>query len=286
METFALVNNAIDLLASHLPGAAEVTANVGEDVAAHGLYELIAHQLRKEGNGDAMTEFVKDSRENSLVKRLVRQAVRDDPAFATELAIVVAAVGQATTSIDVAAQLENSSRVDVVGRNSVQNTANSSSNEPSTHNKKSNYGDLAPRGDIPRDAVRRIFREMPEQDARRLSVLMDRLIKIEDKIDEEIQGIVRSCPAYNGWSALVITSGRILEITDTGALTVIPFSEVIGIRVGPGKKKIFGGFDESYLLVDTIAGTRTYPMFDDHAWALKTAVTARSLHEEYRLDAT
>ncbi|GAA2615775.1 hypothetical protein [Paractinoplanes durhamensis] len=279
METFALVNHAIDLLAARLPGAA---SEAGEDATAHRLYDVIAHKLQNAGNGNAMTEFVKDSRENSLVKRLLRQAVRDDPAFATELATAVAAVGRATTSNDVAAERQDAPGADGAARY----TANSSSSEPSTHQEKSNYGDPAPRDDKPGSAVRRIFSEMPEQDARRLSVLMDRLVKIEARIDEEIQGIVRACPAYNGWSALVITSGRILDITDSGGLTVIPFSEVIGIRVGPGKKKLFGGFEESYILVDTIAGTRTYPMFDDHAWALKTAVIARSLHEEYRLDAT
>jgi hypothetical protein len=139
MEPFALVNHAIDLLASHLPAAAEFAAHVGEDAAAHALYEAVAKKLRDQGESDALTDFVAHPDDKSLVKRLVRQAVRDDPAFAAELSEAVAAVHHPTVSSTSVNQIGNVAGRDFVGRDSIRTTSSSTTN----NRKSSNAGLLA-----------------------------------------------------------------------------------------------------------------------------------------------
>jgi hypothetical protein len=51
MEPFALVNQAIDLLAAHLPSAAQV-----ENAAAHGLYQLIADCLGRRDESEHLAD--------------------------------------------------------------------------------------------------------------------------------------------------------------------------------------------------------------------------------------
>jgi len=133
MEPFALVNQAIDLLAAHLPSAAQV-----ENAAAHGLYQLIADCLGKQDESEAMTEFVDNPRNNALVKRLVRQAVRDDPAFADDLARAMTAVAAPSVSTNVVHQSGNVAGGDIVGRDSIRTTTNHNTSRAVTNNKKSN----------------------------------------------------------------------------------------------------------------------------------------------------
>ncbi|WP_030439569.1 hypothetical protein [Actinoplanes subtropicus] len=134
MEPFALVNQAIDLLAAHLPSAAQV-----ENAAAHGLYRLIADRLGRRNESEAMTEFVDSPRNNALVKRLVREAVRDDPQFAEELARAVAAVAAPAVSATVVHQSGNVAGGDIVGRDSIRTTTTNTSNAYTNNtNKKSN----------------------------------------------------------------------------------------------------------------------------------------------------
>ncbi|WP_329103743.1 hypothetical protein OG792_27685 [Micromonospora sp. NBC_01699] len=86
-----LAGTAIELLTPYLPAIG--IAGVGHgDPAVRSLYETVAARLRALGEAEALAEFVRQPRNNSLVRRLLATAVRDDPAYAAELAAAVAAV--------------------------------------------------------------------------------------------------------------------------------------------------------------------------------------------------
>ena len=115
------------------------------------------------------------------------------------------------------------------------------------------------------------------------------LLDIADELQEDIIGIVCSSPHTRGNSALVVTPTRIIEMTTGGAMQVFPYSELASVRAVPGKKKFFGGYDGSYLLIDSSSGgTRTYPLSlsSDHDWNTHIAAAAEAACKRYRLRAT
>src|SRR5262245_10805428 len=92
-------------------------------------------------------------------------------------------------------------------------------------------------------AIDQVFAQMSSKDADRLSGHRPRLLQLGNEIHEQILGIVYSLPTINGSSALVVTSTRIIELTEGGSIQVHSYAELSGIRVGPGRKKLFGGYD-------------------------------------------
>ena len=137
--------------------------------------------------------------------------------------------------------------------------------------------------DRPKDGISRIFAQLPEPDLGRLTQVRARLERLEQEIDEEILTIVRALPHAHGWSALVVTDRRIIEVTDAGSVSVLKFGDIERIRGVPGRKKPFGGYDTTYLIIDVASGTHAFPMYDDHDWAVRAAEQTRSAYEARRL---
>jgi hypothetical protein len=137
VEPFALVNHAIEILIPCLPAAAHVGARVGEGAAAHALYEVVARKLRRGAENEALADFTTNPADSSLVRRLLRQAIRDDPQFAAELAAAVAAASM-TVSTNTVSQAGNVVSGDMAGRDVVRNSSTTST----THNKKTNNGGI------------------------------------------------------------------------------------------------------------------------------------------------
>jgi hypothetical protein len=137
-----------------------------------------------------------------------------------------------------------------------------------------------------KNAVSQIFAQLSVKDAQSLAKHRGRLVQLENEISDEILGIVYSLPTLNGSSALVVTPTRIIELTEGGSMQIHSYAELSGIRVGPGQKKLFGGYGESYLLLDTSTGTYTYPLYGDHERIVQAANAARSAFGSYRLRTT
>ncbi|MEV4626308.1 hypothetical protein AB0J90_08460 [Micromonospora sp. NPDC049523] len=98
-----LAGTAIERLTPYLPAIGTTAAGRGGDTAARSLYELVAARLRALGEAEALAEFVRQPRNNSLVRRLLTTAAQDDPTYAAELADAVVAVppqGPATVTAD------------------------------------------------------------------------------------------------------------------------------------------------------------------------------------------
>jgi hypothetical protein len=94
-------------------------------------------------------------------------------------------------------------------------------------------------------------------------------------------------PRLNSDRALVVTPSRIIEVTTGGATQVLPYAELAAVRFVPGKKKRFGGSQESYLLVDSLeGGTRTYPLFGDLEWNTQVGSAAQAACQKAPLRAT
>ncbi|WP_326556026.1 hypothetical protein [Micromonospora sp. NBC_01796] len=88
-----LAGTAIERLTPYLPAIGTTGAvEPGGDTAARSLHDLLAARLRAMGEAEALAEFVRQPRNNSLVRRLLTTAVHDDPAYAAELAGAVAAL--------------------------------------------------------------------------------------------------------------------------------------------------------------------------------------------------
>jgi hypothetical protein len=138
-----------------------------------------------------------------------------------------------------------------------------------------------------RQAMEQAFDELPEGAARLLAPARPILIDAAEDIPEDVIGIVCASPHISGNSAMVITSTRIVEVTTGGAIQILPYSEISGVRSVGGKKKRFGGYEAMYLLVDSMAGgTRTYPLFGDHDWNARIGAAAESAHRKFRLKTT
>lgn len=89
--TDPLAGTALERLTPYLP-AVGTTPAPGVDPAARSLHDLVAARLRTMGEAEAFTDFVRQPGNDSLVRRLLATAVRDDPAYAAALASAVAAV--------------------------------------------------------------------------------------------------------------------------------------------------------------------------------------------------
>ncbi|AVT31599.1 MULTISPECIES: hypothetical protein [unclassified Plantactinospora] len=93
-EAGKLAAVVLDRLAPHLPEA----ASAGGPGPAGPLYELVAARLRALGEAEALADLVREPRNNSLVKRLLRTAATEDPGYAAELAAAVGALPAAAAA--------------------------------------------------------------------------------------------------------------------------------------------------------------------------------------------
>ncbi|RKR87986.1 hypothetical protein BDK92_2289 [Micromonospora pisi] len=92
-STDALAGAAIERLTPYLPAVGTTGPDTpGVDSAARSLHRTVAARLHALGETEALAEFVRQPRNNSLVRRLLATAIREDPAYAAELAAAVAAV--------------------------------------------------------------------------------------------------------------------------------------------------------------------------------------------------
>ena len=90
---------------------------------------------------------------------------------------------------------------------------------------------------------------LPERSAGLLSArrILDRSSTSAATFAKKFSGSARASPQLNVNSALVVTPSRIIEVTTGGAMQVLPDAVFAAVRFVPGKKKRFGGGQESYL---------------------------------------
>ncbi|MFI6763002.1 hypothetical protein ACIBF5_28115 [Micromonospora sp. NPDC050417] len=89
----ALAGAAIERLTPHLPAVGTTGPDTpGVDSAARSLHRTVAARLHELGETEALAAFVRQPRNDSLVRRLLATAIREDPAYAAELTAAVAAV--------------------------------------------------------------------------------------------------------------------------------------------------------------------------------------------------
>ena len=135
-----------------------------------------------------------------------------------------------------------------------------------------------------RAAMEQALGQLPEPLGRRLAKSKPFLLEIAKEIHDDILGIL--CAAnYGHTAALVVTSGRIVEVGYTGAMQILPYSETSDILFSPGKKKVFGGYNSSHLFVDRPGYAKLpYVLWeDDHEWNAKMGAVAENAFQRYRL---
>ena len=136
-----------------------------------------------------------------------------------------------------------------------------------------------------RSTVADLIEAMPDKDSAELAGVIDRLFALEDEINDEFLGLVcvRFVPSWGG-GHLIVTDRRLILVSDGGRLTTIEFSEIDSIVIGPGAKKLFGGYEHSYLMIHRRQGDMINLVLPgDHSWAMHAATTAQEAHDQYRL---
>jgi hypothetical protein len=125
---------------------------------------------------------------------------------------------------------------------------------------------------------------MPDRDSAELATALERLFAIEDEIQDIVLGLASVSFVPRGSGQLIVTDARLIMVSEGGQLGTIEYSEVDSIVIGPGSKKVFGGYSESYLMVHRLQRDMINLIFrGDHDWAMRTMTTAQKAHEQYRL---
>jgi hypothetical protein len=132
-----------------------------------------------------------------------------------------------------------------------------------------------------------LIEAMPDKDSAEIAPAIERLFALEDEIDDMLLGLARVQFVPSGAGHLVVTDTRLILLDGGGQLRVIEYSEVDSIVIGPGAKKVFGGFEQSYLMVYRHQGDMINLILrGEHDWAVRTMTTAQGAHEQYRLKGT
>ena len=107
------------------------------------------------------------------------------------------------------------------------------------------------------EALERAFAEVPNGSGE-LGGTHQYLPNIAEKVNEDIVGILAAVlptPSYDR-VALVITSSRIMEVTQDGTIQVWPYTDMSSLRVTGGEEKLFGR-NFMWLQGKLSAGSRT-----------------------------
>lgn len=106
-------------------------------------------------------------------------------------------------------------------------------------------------------ALERAFSEVPNGSGE-FGDIHQHLPNIAEKVDEDIVGILAAVlptPSYDR-VALVITSSRIIEVTQAGAIQLWPYADMSSLAVTGGEEKLFGR-DFMWLQGKLSAGSKT-----------------------------
>jgi len=136
-----------------------------------------------------------------------------------------------------------------------------------------------------RSTIADLIEAMPSNDAVEIAPAVEHLFALEDQIDDEFLGIAgaRFVPAGSGY--VIVTDARLILVSGGGGLKTVEYAEIESIVVGPGAKKLFGGYERSHALVYRNQGDLISLILPgDHDWAMRTMATAQRAHERYRLN--
>jgi hypothetical protein len=129
-----------------------------------------------------------------------------------------------------------------------------------------------------------LIEALPVEDAAEVFPAVDRLYSLEDEIDDEFLGLawVRFVPGGKG--QLIVTDTRLIIMGNAGRLTTIDYSEIDSIEIGPGSKKLLGGYEQSHLMIHRHQGDMINLILPgERDWAMGTMMAARRAHEQHRL---
>jgi hypothetical protein len=79
------VARTIEILARALPDLINFGTSIVKDAATQVLYDIVANKMTQIGESNTLTEFSKNPTDQSLTRRILTQAAKDDPQFLTRL---------------------------------------------------------------------------------------------------------------------------------------------------------------------------------------------------------
>lgn len=128
------------------------------------------------------------------------------------------------------------------------------------------------------EAMQRAWNELPQGDQRVMVEAKSHLMGVADQITEPIIGLICAAPNAQGYSALVITPSRIVEMTTGGAMQVLKYAELSGVQNVGGARKRFGSKHEPFYfrVLSKGGGVRTYPLFGDHEYNARIGAAAEA----------
>jgi hypothetical protein len=98
------------------------------------------------------------------------------------------------------------------------------------------------------------------------------LLEVGDRLPEDIIGILPGITAYSNM-CLVVTPNRIVGVGPDGSVEVWHYKDLRKVRFGPGKKKLFGGYEFSFLSIDLPDGTkRIFQLNGEHDYLYRVGM--------------
>jgi hypothetical protein len=134
-------------------------------------------------------------------------------------------------------------------------------------------------------SLQRAWVNMPIRDQRIVAEARDPLLRIADDIPEEILGVLAAAPNVDGFSALVITPGRIIEMTTGGRMEVLDYSTISTMQaVGGAKKRFSSKHGAIFLRITLIGGSlKTYPLFGEYEYNARMSSAAEAACNTFQL---
>ncbi|GEM_PF-3391661 len=132
------------------------------------------------------------------------------------------------------------------------------------------------------------LREMPPKE-HRLVHGEDRLTRLEANMRDQIVAIARVVMFAGSAGSLSATGGTLIATSQrliclarkTDAMTVIPYSDVEQLQVVGGTKKLFGGYEDVYLMISKRQGAAPlrWGVGSDPHWANRSVRAILDAHQ-------
>ena len=126
-----------------------------------------------------------------------------------------------------------------------------------------------------RQAMQRAMSEVPGKHARVLEDTRPYLLEVADRLQDDILGILQASAAYLSYMCLVVTPTRIIGVGQQGSVEVWHYKDVTQVTIVGGKKKLLGGHDQSFFLINLPdGGNLTFQLFGDNEYTHRVGLRA------------
>jgi hypothetical protein len=135
-----------------------------------------------------------------------------------------------------------------------------------------------------RQAMEMAISEVPGKNARVLQNTRAYLLEVADRLQDDILGILQASASYMSYMCLVVTPARIIGVGQEGSVEVWHYKDVTKVMIVGGKKKLLGGHDYSFFMINLPDGSSlTFQLFGDHEYTHRVGLRAEDAHRKAQI---